>query len=538
MNYTIRAVDKSLIEGAMTEPVVVELEMFKPYEFDPAFFTDEGVAGAGHITIGDNKCYVVRPTEFGFVVKKIYTNDPDEPDPVLRSWGMYREYSSFNDKDVRLMGWLISTVKLLYPSYKDAQNLRKYKSYNLNYRLGAFAPRRSERFHPKITLWQTQEHRDIDRLTAMKPTRAFGLLFPELDHKQLMQLNDMYLQEFAPREFKVHVSTDAEDFKRAYVGDQSGTENIDTTRTRKHSAHSCMRYEFEHLPCHPVTAYATGDFSVIFVTDQTGGIAGRCVVCTSYDPAVPQAGPIYGVSEQALDCIQERLESMGAKCDDDSSWLGARLKRIEYGSDEGFVGPYLDLIPQRLSDTGEYLVISEDGEIDASVYSGLLGSSYAECYECGSNLDEDEVQHSEYDSECYCESCYYDAHFYCEYAESDVHKSESIECRRTTHGNHTEVVLVCEHHVFNGDDFVLCTDDEWWHIDDIQYCEHDDVWVSPGSIDEYFRSDWDGELYPNGMMCTTVDGEEVSKEEIEGDSGIWQKNDNDKWEQVQEEMEV
>jgi hypothetical protein len=97
---------------------------------------------------------------------------------------------------------------------------------------------------------------------------------------------------------------------------------------------------------------------------------------------------------------------------------------------------------------------------------------------------------------------------------------------------------VCEHHVLNGDDFVLCTDDEWWHVDDVQYCEHDDVWVSPDSIDEYFRSDWDGELYPNSMSRTTVDGEEVSKQEMEDDAGIWQKNADDAWEQVQEEMEV
>ena len=531
MNYTILAVNKSLIE-TMPEQVSAELEMYKPYEFDPAFFNTDGVAGAGHITIGDTKCYVVRPTEYGFVVKKIYITDLDEPDPVLRSWGMYREYSLFNDKDVRLMGWLTRTIKSLCPRYQDEQNL----CLKVNYRLAAFAPRRSERFHPKITLWQTQEHRDTDRLTAMKPTRAFGLLFPELDHKQLMQMNDMYLQEFAPREFKVHVSTDAADFRRAYAGNQSATENIDTTRTRKHSAHSCMRYEFGHLPCHPATAYASGDFSIVFVTDQNGDVAGRCVVCTSPDFDRPQAGPIYGVSEQAIDCIEERLESMGAKYDEDASWLGARLKRIEY--DDAFVGPYLDLIPQRLSDTGDHLVISYHGEVDASVYSGLLGGSYAECTECGRGIDEDDVFHSEYDQECYCESCYYDVHFYCEYAESDTHKSESIECRRITHSGRTEVFLVCEHHVLNYDSFVLCTDDEWWYVDDVQYCEHDDVWISPDSIDEYFRSDWDGELYPNIMSRTTVDGEEVSSEEMDNDSGIWQKNAENLWEQVQEEMEV
>jgi hypothetical protein len=230
---------------------------------------------------------------------------------------------------------------------------------------------------------------------------------------------------------------------------------------------------------------------------------------------------------------------MGARCDDDSSWVGARLKRIKVSEyEEGFVAPYLDLLPQRLTDTGDYLVVAQHGEIDGSVYSGVLGGHYAECTECGRGIDEDDVYHSETTDNCYCESCYYEEHFYCEYAESDTHKSEALECRRVTYSNRTETLLVCEHHVLNGDDFVLCNDDEWWHIDDVHYCEHDDVWVSPDNIDEYFLSDWDGELYPNSMSCTTVDGEEVSKQEIEDDLGIWQKNDANLWEKVQEEMEV
>lgn len=528
MSYTIRAVDKSLIE-AMPEKINVEFEMFKPYEFDPAFFTPEGVAAAGHITIGDNKCYLVRPVEFGFVVKKVYTQDDSEPDPVLRAWGRYREYDIFQSSDHRLQSWIENIVQVV-------ANLEMSEECRVSVRLRALGARRSERFHPKITLWLSQEHRDTDRKTAMKPTRAFGVLFPELEHKQLMQINDLYLQEFAPREFKVHVSQEADDFRRAYAGNQSATENIDTTRTRKHSAHSCMRYEFGHLPCHPATAYASGDFSIVFVTDQNGDIAGRCVVCTSPDFDIPEAGPIYGVSEQAIDCIEERLESMGARYDDNASWVGARLKRIEH--DDAFVGPYLDLLPQRLSDTGEYLVVTNHGEIDASIYSGLLGGHYAECTECSRGINEDDTYHSEYDQECYCESCYYDVHFFCEFAESDTHQSESIECRRITCSGRTEVFLVCEHHVLNYDSFVSCTDDEWWHVDDVQYCEHDDEWISPDSIGEYFRSDWDGELYPNTMSRTTVDGEEVSSEEMDNDSGIWEKNDNNEWKQVQEEMEV
>ena len=528
MSYTIRAVDKSLIE-TMPEKINVEFEMFKPYEFDPAFFNAEGVAGAGHITIGDKKCYLVRPSEFGFVVKKVYTLDDSEPDPVLRAWGRYREYDIFQSSDHRLQNWVENIVQVV-------ANLDISEEFRVSLRCRALGARRSERFHPKITLWLSQEHRDIDRLTAMKPTRAFGTLFPELEHKQLMQITDLYLREFAPREFTVHVSQEADDFRRAYAGNQSATENINTTRTRKHSAHSCMRYEFDHLPCHPATAYASGDFSIVFVTDQNGDIAGRCVVCTSSDFDKPQAGPIYGVSEQALDCIEERLECMGARYDDDASWVGARLKRIEY--DDAFVGPYLDLIPQHLSDTGNHLVVSHTGEIDASVYSGLLGGHYAECCECGRGIDEDDTYHSEATGNSYCECCYYEEHIFCEYAEEDVHKDDTYTCWRLSHNGRYDSILVSQNEVECGEYFILCSDGEYWHIDDVQYCEYDDEWISPSNLDDYFTSDWDGELYPNTMSRTTVDGEEVSSEEMDNDSGIWEKNDANLWKQVQEEMEV
>ena len=476
----------------------------------------------------------MRPTEFGFVVKKIYDIDPEEGDPVLRAWGRYREYDMFTSTDHRLQSWLQSKVRMV-------TGIKTSEQFQKTMRLRALGALRSEKFHPKITLWLSQEHRDNDRKTAMKPTRALSTLFPELDHKQLMQITDLYLQEFAPRDFTVHVSEEADDFRRAYAGDQSPTENILTTRTHKHSAHSCMRYEFENLPCHPATAYASGDFSIIFVTDQNNDIAGRCVVCTSSDFDKPQAGPIYGVSEQAIDCIEERLESMDARYGDDDtcegpSWVGARLKRIEHNG--AFVAPYLDLLPQRVTDTGNSLVIDHHGEIDASVYTGLLGAPHAECSECGSGIDEDDTYHSETTHNCYCESCYYEDHFWCEYAQEDTHKDGALECYRTTYNGTKEKVLVCEHHVWDGDDFVFCSDGCWWHVDDVAYCEFDDEWISPDSIADYFCSDWDGDQYPKEMMRTTVDGEVVSNHEMKEHPGIWQKNADDRWEQVQEEMEV
>jgi hypothetical protein len=359
-------------------------------------------------------------------------------------------------------------------------------------------------------------------------------MFPELDHKSIIQLTDQYLQEFAPREFTIHVSKEADDFRRAYAGEQSPNENIDTTPYRKHLAHSCMRYEFDNLPMHPAEAYASGDFSIVYALDQNDLVAGRCVVYTNNEP--PQAGPIYGVSEQAIDCIQQRLEAMGTDMTGCASWLGAKLRRVQY--DDGYIGPYLDLTPQSLADMGDHLMIHRHGEIDASQYNGILGGHHTQCSQCNERLSEDDYWYSEYTSEHYCESCYYDEHVYCDYWQETVHTDQTIVCWHVGYQGQHEQVQVYEGIVNDGDVFIMCTDHEYWHVDDAVYCEFEDEYISPDNIDDYFTSDWDSELYPNDQMCNLVNGETVSKIELDEDGNIWQKNKNDEWEPVQEELEV
>jgi hypothetical protein len=342
--YTIRAVDADLVALRAAE-FHDKVTMYQPYNFEPTHFADpEGVhPTAGYVTIGHSQHYIVRPAECGFVVKKVYVEDENETDPVLRQWGTYAHLNMWEMADHRLHKWLEKQILNLLGS-------ENHTTCKIRYRLTAFGPRRSEKFHPKISVWQSLENRDSDRVTAMKPARALALMFPELDHKTIIQLNDQYLQEFAPREFTVHVSKEADDFRRAYAGEQSPNENIDTTPFRKHLAHSCMRYDFDNLPMHPAEAYASGDFTIVYALDQNNLVAGRCVVYTQDHiiPQVPHAGPVYGVSEQAIDCIEEQLAKMGARTGHDASWIGAKLRRVEY--DGGYIGPYLDLTPQSLAD--------------------------------------------------------------------------------------------------------------------------------------------------------------------------------------------
>ena len=524
--YTIRAIDMDTFR-VCNYPF--EVEPYQPYSFEPVSFLDnEGnKPAAGYVWVGEDKHYVVHPHLNGFVVKKVYAEDTNETDPVLRAWGIYAHLNMWEMEDNRFQKWLEKHMLNLLGS-------ENHTTCKIRYRLTAFAPRRSEKFHPKISVWQSLENRDNNRATAMKPARALALMFPELDHKSIIQLNDQYLQEFAPREFTIHVSKEADDFRRAYAGEQSPNENIDTTPYRKHLAHSCMRYEFDNLPMHPAEAYASGDFSIVYALDQNDLVAGRCVVYTNNEP--PQAGPIYGVSEQAIDCIQQRLEAMGTDMTGCASWLGAKLRRVQY--DDGYIGPYLDLTPQSLADMGDHLMIHRHGEIDASQYNGILGGHHTQCSQCNERLSEDDYWYSEYTSEHYCESCYYDEHVYCDYWQETVHTDQTIVCWRVDYQGQHEQVQVYEGIVHDGDVFIMCTDHEYWHVDDAVYCEFEDEYISPDSMDEYFTSYWDGELYPNDQMCNLVNGETVSKIELDEDGNIWQKNKNDEWEPVQEELEL
>jgi len=290
--YTIRTVDPDAFRER-NYPFV--LEPYQPYSFEPVSFLDNdgNKPAAGYVWVGEDKHYVVHPHLNGFVVKKVYAEDTDETDPVLRAWGMYAHLNMWEMADFRLHRWLEKRILNLLGG-------ESHLTCKIRYRLCAFGPRRSEKFHPKISVWQSLEHRDNDRVTAMKPARAFSLMFPELDHKTIIQINDEYLQEFAPREFTVRTSKKAEDFKRAYAGEQSPNENIDTTPFRKHLAHSCMRYDFDNLTMHPAEAYASGDFTIVYALDQNDLVAGRCVVYTK-DHIIPQVP--HTTSRASVRCI-------------------------------------------------------------------------------------------------------------------------------------------------------------------------------------------------------------------------------------------
>ena len=526
MQYQVIPVRQELIPPMYATDVTIG----KPYDVVSAKTTEGGYFIGGNVTLNSGATYYIEPELHanGFVVKRVYVEDADETDPVLRAWGDYTDVSVFDRKDRPLFDWVLTW---LLNTTADSDTFKS------RFRLLSMQPMRSQIAEGKVSIYQSLKDMHNDRQIAMKPGRAFSFMFPEFEHKQIIMMTDEYLKEFADRDLTLHQAKDAESFKRAYSHEQSHNENIDTTWFRKHLAHSCMRYEFDHLPMHPAEAYAPGDFEVVYATDAHGRIAARTNVYLKHPDKQLQASPIYGVSEQAIDFVYDHLILRNVEVRD-PDFTGAKLRRVEHDGG-GFIAPYLDLVPQALDDTGTHLVVAHGGEINATDYGGVLNGHHTNCTSCGDGLDEDEYYYSETTDQHYCECCYYNVHFYCEYAGEDVHEDDAVVVYRVSRNGRQTNFRVSRDYIQSCDTFLHCDDDdEYWDADDVTYIECEDIWVSPNGIDDYFLSDWDGDWYPRTVMCTLEDGDDVAKSELDNHEGTWELQEDSTWKNVQGELDV
>jgi len=469
----------------------------------------------------------VEPRENGFVVRRIKELHPT--DTVMRAFGSYDDAHCCGFTDDWLVAWIRNTI--MDSNIGEKQEVTS----NWNLRLRAIQPVRSTKYHGKISVFQSSKDADNDRQVAMKAGRAFRFIFPELDDSELETIVDAFRENFSLRKYTLKTGKDPKQFTHAYSHDQADMDNPNTTYERKAMIHSCMRYDFDHLPRHPCSAYGSGDFEIIWLEDDKGCIAGRCVVYIG--GSTPAAGPIYGVCEKSLDMIQSHVDDMGATVGRDDSWDGAKL--LSFPHQDGYIGPYLDVDPKRLtvghgSDDG-FLIVDEDGEVDASKYQGILGNTYhTTCCECECELGEDDYYYSEHTDGQYCECCYGDEHTFCEHEQEMVHNSTLVEVWTDTRwGERSEMVSEGA----RDNSFVECTDGKYWHEDDVRYCEYNGEYVSSKTLnDDYFESDWNDEIYPNELKCVTEDDESVSVDEVVDGGGKVVKIDG-VWKIVKEDDE-
>jgi len=388
--------------------------------------------------------------------------------------------------------------------------------------LKAFQPAPSIEKPYMLAIWPSREAYDTGDAKRLrgKPGKMFKRMFPNSTPQDIEKFANWYSEKFASVEYTLHVAKDADSFELAYSGEQAEYKNPSTTNARKSLASSCMRHDFSFD--HPSRAYASGDFEIVYLTDSSDRIAGRCVVCIS-DGIV--AGPVYGVSESAIDQIESHLNARSATMFDcGGSWEGATLVRSEHEGG-GYIAPYLDRSPQSLTDNGTCLTIDPVGEIDASTYSGILNGGQC-CSGCDCQIDDDEEYYSEHSDGPYCWGCYSERWTHCQECGCETDFDSMSSYQTLTRSSADEFTVDCCDSCRDIDATQTDISGEYWHNDHVFETVDGHV-ISVRDYDDcgYFTSEWSGDIYPDDNMIETSKGEFVDKSELSDDwqeiDGIW-----------------
>jgi hypothetical protein len=358
--------------------------------------------------------------------------------------------------------------------------------------------------------------RDLDRgrRTKIRFGRFLKLILPKAPDSTLEQIQNVYRERFVKRDFTVHRGKERKDFRFAYNSDVSKQLNPATCSTRKSIANSCMQ-DKEIQGFSPAEMYASGDFEIIYLTDDKDCVAGRVVVWVGGSGA-PQAGPLYGSCEHSLDLLQAEVDAMGAINYENASWKGAKLAKIEvYGGD--LLACYSDL-EQEAYDAGDHLVIGP-GSIELCRTDGYTGYSRTYCESCEDPLSEDEVYTNDH-GECFCEYCYHDRYFTCEVNHEETSRDDEVEVLtsnpRVYYGasvTNPRTISVDGRNV----SYEECVHTgEVWLLDDME-CDVDGDLVSP----RYALNDMitvDGELYSPAQLKERgldADGNEIEDDDAD-----------------------
>lgn len=422
---------------------------------------------------------------------------------------------------------------------------------------------------PHISVEKPQEvayYQSVDKLirgieTRTKPGRFLAKFFPNLTPDQVRQYANDYLAATAPRQ--LHFARTQDEIITAI--DEGPSESCQARRYHDKAPYDSPWYR-GHL--HPAAAYASGDFEVLYITDdnlpadltrlraETQRITAR-VVCNAKHKL---AARIYGDNDKMRPLLVEAGYTQVAR-----ALVGCHLLQIENEAGSGYLMPYVDAGTRSGSgclyvesdydhEKGSVWVLTrENGHSTYAGYNnkGVLDDEEEHrCPRCGAtHNDQEDIYYSGYEEVNYCSCC-----------EDDF---VNAVVRRGRYGEEQDAVLLHNAIEIDGDwyvnddgrllrwGFAQCIHcDEWTSLDDttttdsgLVCCEH---WIV-----ELAEESPDGNEYGYHPDCTqyvnTETGETVWLDDASDVDDFTREDDEgeevplyvslDEWREMQDERE-
>ena len=235
----------------------------------------------------------------------------------------------------------------------------------------------------KISIYVNSDKWLREIRTLVKYGSFIKRLYPQASQKEVDVFIDSmknFVESIKEKKCYHKYSDTAEDFRRIYSGKYAPQINMYTSDSLKTISNSCMRYDYQNKPGfrnqHPVEAYATGDFEIHWLEDQSGLLYAR-VVAFKKEPLLYKLGPIYTVANEysnvLMDQMQEFFNENKIKFElaarSSYGWQGARLRLLNHDSVDTIVAPYVDCGPRGavLDESGDTYTLEIDYDDDPPI---------------------------------------------------------------------------------------------------------------------------------------------------------------------------
>ena len=361
-----------------------------------------------------------------------------------------------------------------------------------------------------LSVFIEPSHIGLGRRTSGKPAKILAKILPGVTTQEKEAFAVWWKDHILlPREgLTIQETQSGKEIARVYTDTQARANDPSlTARGWKSLSASCMRYDFDHLPCHPVKAYGSGDFTLFWVENSQGHIAARVIVATRRGRFVP--GPIYTNSNVAGDLLEKHIQALKAlpregEDSESNTWINCRLDKIEHNG--GFVLPYLDTY-QGAKEIDSHIKICSRLRADFEL-SDTSGVVYPNggfvCNECDERLHEDDSFQDD-NGTCYCESCYSERFAMCDHCYGTTLRDDMVNI---LDWRGRSVDCACSYCVNRGELDCVEIDRDFYEVDSIVFDSDDIAHVLDSGT--YFVSDLTGETHaieqehklPNGDSCT------------------------------------